>query len=169
MREKLRIGLIVKPHGVRGEVKVYPLTDEPQKFSRLKKATVDGKEFALNSVKVGTDAVYVSFCGVPDRNAAELLRGKYVEMDRADDDPAEEFSYYVSDIVGSTVILDNGETVGKVTDVTSAKTDIFTVVTENGKTVRFPFLKSLIISFDEKEKVLKLFAARFKEVAFYED
>ena len=169
MQENFRIGLIVKPHGVKGEVKVISLTDDSEKFRRIKRVMIDGRNYGITSVKTSNDAVYLSFDGIADRNAAEFLRGKYIEINRADEEPLEEFSYYVSDMLSSVIVLTDGETLGKIIDVTSAKTDVFTVKTDFGKTVRFPFLKSLIISFDAEKKILKLDAKRFSEVALYED
>ena len=169
MEDTFKIGLITKPHGIKGELRVTPLTDDPARFKRLKTVIVDGKYYGVCGATVASDAVYLSLSGVTDRNAAELFRGKFLLVERKDAVPTEEFSYFVSDIIGCAVVTEKGETLCKVIDVTNAKTDYFTAVTEKGETVRFPFLRDLLVKVDITAKIITVKEKRFGEVCVYEN
>ena len=169
MEDTFKIGLITKPHGIKGELRVTPLTDDPARFKRLKNVIIDGKYYGVSGATVASDAVYLSLSGVTDRNAAELFRGKFLLVERKDAVPTEEFSYFVSDIIGSKVVTESGETLCTVTDVTSAKTDYFTAKTEKGETIRFPFLRDLLVKVDISAKVITVNEKRFGEICVYEN
>ena len=166
MEKFLKIGLIVKPRGIKGEVKIEPLTDDKGRFNALKEVYIDGSAVKVEKAVV-SDGVYIKFFGVNDRNSAELLRGKFVFVSRENAVPLDKDSFFIADLLGSTVFTEN-EKIGCLTDITSAKTDIFTVKTENGKILRFPFLKDLIIKIDVMNKEIFLKEKRLAEVSVYE-
>lgn len=169
MQEFLTIGVITKPQGIKGEVKVRPLTDDPTRFKKLKEVIVDGKSVKVLSARVILDGVLLLLDGVFDRNGAELLRGKELKVKRQNAVDLKEDNYFIVDILGSKVITDENRTVGEVIDVTSAKTDIFTVKCIDGKIMRFPFLKTLLISVDVENKTILVSEKRLGEVSVYED
>jgi 16S rRNA processing protein RimM len=169
MVERLRVGLIVKPQGVRGEVKVQPLTDDINRFKKLNKVFIDGVQNKVGGVKIADGFCILSILGVTDRNDAELLRGKYIEVERADADELPKDRYFITDIIGCRVVFEDDKELGEVTEVTSAKTDIFTLKTVSNKVVRFPFLKDLLVSVDVEQKVIKILRKRYLEVCCYED
>lgn len=169
MEDTLKIGLITKPHGVKGEMKVTPLTDDILRFKRLKSVIIDGVSFKIASVKIATDAVYLSVIGVESRDSAESFRGKFLRVKREDAEPLEEFSYYIADIIGCRVVTDGGDEICMITEVTPAKTDIFTGKTKDGKTVRFPFLRDYLINVDTVNGTITVNGKRFSEVCLYED
>ena len=82
---RMDIGRILKPQGIRGEVKVDPLTDDSSRFCVLKSVSVGNELKRIQSVRLSESDkfVYIKFVGVDDRNAAELLRGRFVSVDRA--------------------------------------------------------------------------------------
>ena len=80
----LIIGKIVKAQGIKGEVKIIPITDDVLRFNKLKKATVKGQEMTVESSRVQNDCAYVKFKGVDTRNDAELLQNEYVSVARED-------------------------------------------------------------------------------------
>ena len=145
MNDTFKIGLITKPHGIRGELKVTPLTDDPARFKRLKNVIIDGKNYGVLGATVMADAVFLSLVGVTDRTAAEFFRGKFLLVERKDAEPTGEFSYYISDIIGSKV------------------------VTEKGETVRFPFLRDFLVGVDVAAKTITVKEKRFGEVCVYEN
>ena len=169
MREKFKVGLIVKPQGVKGEIKVQPLTDDILRFKKLKNVFINGVSHKVINVKIADGFCILLLSGVTDRDTAELFRGKYLEVKRENALPLPEGRYFIADIIGCKVLFDDGTQLGEVIDVTSAKTDIFTVKTVSNKTVRFPFLKELTISIDVQEKVIVLLRKRYLEVCCYED
>ena len=169
MEDTFKIGLISRPHGVRGELKINSLTDDPLLFKKLKKVIIDGVVYGVTGVRLGADAVYLSLSGVADRNSAENFRGKFLCVSRADEEPLDEFTYYVADVIGSDVVTETGEYICTVTDVTSAKTDVFTGKTKDGITVRFPFLRVFLIKVDTVSKKIVVNEKRFSEVSLYEN
>ncbi len=169
MQEFLKIGLIVKPQGIRGEVKVQPLTDDASRFYDLKQVFIDNTTFKVLNARVGDGCVYLALNGVADRNAAELLRGKFLTVDRQNAIRPKEGTYFIVDIIGCKVLTDTGIDVGVVFEVTEAKTDIFTLKTPDGKILRFPFLKDLVENVDVDKKIITVKEKRLGEVSVYED
>ncbi len=169
MQEKFRVGLIVKPQGVKGEVKVQPLTDDISRFKKLNNVFIDGVSYKVINVKIADGFCILLLSGVTDRDTAEFFRGKYLEVERKNALPLPEGRYFIADIIGCKIIFDDGTPLGEVIDVISAKTDIFTVKTVSNKTVRFPFLKDLTLSINVQEKVIVLQKKRYLEVCCYED
>ena len=169
MNDTFKVGLITKPHGIRGEMRVTPLTDDSARFKRLKNVIIDGANYKVSGVKVGDGAVFISLFGIEDRTSAESFRGKFLLVKREDAEPLEEFSFFIADIIGCKVVTESGRELCTVIDVTSAKTDIFTAKTADGKTVRFPFLKDLLKSVDVSAKTITVKEQRFGEISLYED
>lgn len=169
MVETLRIGLIVKPQGVKGELKIQPLTDDINRFRKLKSVIIDEKTYPVTKVTVGGGVVFLSILGVNDRDMAEAYRGKFICVDRENAVPLKKDNYFIVDILGCKIITDLGEEVGEVIDVSSSRTDVFTVKCKNDKIMRFPFLKDLLVSVDVACKKIIVKANRLSEVSCYED
>lgn len=169
MDERLIIGEILKPQGIIGEIKVKPYVDDEKRFYDLKRVFIAGVEYSVLRARV-SDAVYLILKGVSDRNTAELLRGKFLEVEREDAVELPEGNYFVVDVLGSSLVTDEDTVIGTVIDInTSARKDIYTVKCVNGKIMRFPLLKDLLISIDVANKKVKVFAKRLGEVSVYED
>ena len=168
MENTLKIGIIVKPQGIKGELKVMPLTDDINRFKNLKEVIIDDKNYRVLRAVIGGDAVIICLSGIADRNQAETFRGKFLRVTRENAIPLEEGRYFVVDIIGCSLFAEE-ELVGEVVEVTSARTDIFTVKTASGKIMRFPFLKDLIIKVDIESKTIVVKKKRLDEVSCYED
>ena len=169
MKEYITIGQIVRAAGIRGEVKVKPLTDDPNRFKQLKTVYVESKPYRIEALRFDTDFVYLRFAGVSDRNAAETLKDKYIEIDRVNSVPLEEGSYFIADVIGCKLYTSDGTAVGAVTEVNQyGAADVFTA--SNGfKTVRFPFLKKMIVKVDVENGVIIVDKKIFDEVSVYDD
>lgn len=168
MLEKLRIGLIVKPQGVRGEVKVVPLTDNPNRFKKLKKVFIDNVEYDVLSSKIAVDSVILSLSGISDRNLAETFRNKFLEVDRKNAVPLDDGKFFVADLIGLKVVDLKGENFGKIVDIIENKTDIISI-DNGGKIGYFPFLKALEFTVDFEKGSFIVNGERLKEVLVYED
>ncbi len=168
MFDTLKIGLIVKPQGVKGEVKVQPLTDDISRFKQLKTALIDGKSFTVERVTLAGNAVFLAFSGIYDRDIAESLRGKFISVERENAVKLPKDNYFIADIIGCKLFAEQ-ELVGEISDVFSSRTDVFTVKLVNGKIMRFPFLKELLLSVDVADRKIIVKAKRLGEVACYED
>lgn len=161
----LIIGKILKAQGIKGEIKVMPLTDDADRFFSLKKAYVDDIERAVESVRVVNDFAYIKFINTDTRNDAELLAGKYISVDRADAVKLPENTWFITDIIGCAVFVED-TSLGTLVDVMqNSKVDVYVVSDKNGKEVLFPALKDLIISVDIENKKMVLDKKRFGEVA----
>ena len=169
MEKLFKIGLIVKPQGIKGELKVQPLTDDITRFKNLKEVLIDDKNYRVGCAKIGGNTVFLSLFGVNDRNTAETFRGKYLCVQRENAVPLEEGRYFISDIIGCQVITDNNLVIGEITDVFSSRTDVLTVKCQDGRIMRFPFLKDLVKSVDVENQKFVVFTKRLSEVSCYED
>ena len=169
MEELIKIGLIVKPQGIKGQLKVTPYTDDINRFKKIKQVVIENQTYRVTNVIVGGGFLLLSLLGVEDRNLAETLRNKYVCVYKKDLPPIKKDTYFIIDVIGCKILTDLGEEIGTVTDVTSARTDIFTVNTCDGRVMRFPFLKDLVINVDIPSKTITLSAKRLGEVSCYEN
>ncbi len=168
MQDILKIGLIVKPQGIKGEVKIQPLTDDISRFKKLKKVLIDQQTFVVERVTIGGNTVFLALSGINDRDVAESLRGKFICVERQDAVKLPKDNYFIVDIIGCKLFVES-QIIGEVVDVTSSRTDVFTVKCEDGRTMRFPFLKDLLINVDIENKEINVKAKRLSEVACYED
>lgn len=169
MEERLKVGLIVKPQGIKGELKVQPLTDDISRFKKLKQVIIDDKNYKVTSATIGGGVVFLSLFGVNDRDLAETLRGKFLFVERKDAVPLEEGRYFIADLIGCEVVIEDGEKIGVIKDIFSSRTDVITVACDNGKIMRFPFLKDLVVSVDVYQKKFIVKRQRLSEVSCYED
>ena len=169
MENLLKVGLIVKPQGIKGELKVQPLTDDINRFKKLKEVIIDGKNYRVTSAIIAGNAVLLSIFGIIDRDTAETFRGKFICVDREHAVPLEEGRYFIADIIGCTLKTDHDSLVGEIVDVISANTDIFTVKCTDGVIMRFPFLKDAIVNIDTENKLIVVKAKRLSEISCYEN
>lgn len=170
MKERLIVGEVLKPQGIAGGLKVRPYVDDVRRFGQLKRVYAEDTAYKVVKAQIGADAVILYLAGVADRNAAELFRGKFLEVDREDAAPLEEGRYYIADVLGCRAVTDEGEELGTVEDIQSKPyADVYTLKTADGKRIVFPLLKDVLQSIDVKEGVLTVRANRFSEVALYEN
>ncbi len=164
MEKTLTVGIILKPQGIRGEVKVKPFTDCAEDFRAFKRIFLDGEEYKVLSVRTGGGCAYLGLRGVPDRNAAELLRNKEIVVLREEAPEPEAGTYYIADLLGSGIYTEEGELLGTLADVRQAATDIYTLA-QGEKEVLFPAAKGVITAVSVEEKKITVDKKRFFEVA----
>ncbi len=169
MIEKINVGFILKPQGVKGELKVEPLTDDVNRFKALKKVFIDQKPYKVAHARISSGVAFLCLEGITDRNTAELFRNKYIVIDREDAVELKENSYFVADLVGSLCFFEDGKEFGEVIEIIPNRTDIFTVKTTNGKTARFPFLLDVVVNVNVESGKITLNEKRLMEVCLYED
>ena len=167
--EKLACFLVVKPQGIKGELKAKILADNIDSVKSIKKLYDDnGKQYDVIKVKDAFGGfAFLSIKNVVTRNDAETFRNVifYAEkssINKGDND------YFISDIIGLKVMVESEE-LGVVTDVISSSVDMFEVLLSNGKKAYFPFLNSLEIKFDFESKTLYVEKEKLDGVIFYED
>ncbi len=121
MEDLLRVGVIANTHGIRGEVKVFPTTDEKERFKDLKKVILDmGKEqkvLEIQSVRFFKNLVILKFKGIDNINDIEMYKGKDLLVTREDAVPLEEGEYFIADLLDLDVYSDEDEKIGVLYDV----------------------------------------------------
>ena len=173
MQDYLLIGEITKPQGVRGELKLRPITCDPGRFDGLKTAYIkdeDGyRPISISVRKADTDAVYLRMEGVETRNDAELMRGTALYIDRAHAVELDEDSTFLCDLIGLRGVLTDGGEIGKLTEVMQpGGNDVYVFKGEKGE-VLVPALKSVVVKVDLDEGTMLLDSARMAEVAVYDE
>ena len=147
------IGQIVAPHGVRGDVRIYPDTDFPKRFLKMKYGYINGKKYEVESARLHKRVVLMKFVGVDDRNAAELLVKKDLQVPREDLEPLKKGQHYIYDILGSAVYDLQDHELGKLTDVLrTGSNDVYVVTADDGRETLLAAIPDVIKSIDEGEK-----------------
>ncbi len=146
------VGIVLKPHGLKGELKVKPLTDDPARFDRLERVYVkqaDGyKEFPIASTRYHKGFVYLKLSGVDSVEAASTLRNQYFWIPRSEAIALPEGSYFIGDLVGSSVKTIQGDLLGTLTDVIqTGSNDVYVVKGKKGE-VLIPALKEVVKDID---------------------
>lgn len=164
---RLVIGEVLKPQGIRGELKVKTFTDAPEDVKAFGTVYIEDKPYKILSFRVGNDgAAYMGLRGIPDRNAAELFRGKKLEGDRDDAPELEEGQYYIVDIIGLSCETEEGEILGVVKDVKNLSSDIYTIE-KAGKQILFPAVKGVVKKVDLENQKLIVDKKIFDEIAVF--
>lgn len=145
--EYFNIGEIINTHGVRGELKIMPLTDDINRFKQLKYVLIDNIERKVVSVKFQKDKVIIKVDGIDSMNEAMKYRGKYLKIHRKDAVPLEKDTYFISDLEKCDVFDTNGNKLGKVYEVIkTGSNDVYWVKGE--KEVLIPALKDIVENID---------------------
>ena len=159
----LRVGVITTTHGVRGEVKVFPTTDEPARFKKLKKAYLDlGRELlpvTIEGVKFFKQMVIVKFKEINDMDKAATYRNKDILIDREDAMPLAENEFYICDLIGLKVITDEGEELGVLSEVLqTGANDVFEITLPNKETALIPYIEDCVkeISLEEGKVIVHI-------------
>lgn len=167
MDDKLLIGTVTKPQGIKGEVKIKFYSDSAYSLSKVRSVYIDGKVYKVLNIRSNGDELFMALKGIADRNEAETLRNKDLYALR-DEILKEEDSFFVVDILGCVVLTSEGETIGEIKDITTGKTDIY-YVEKDGKRASFPFIKQLKPVFDIENKKITVDGEKLKEVILYEN
>lgn len=163
--DRLVIGEVLKPQGIRGELKVKTYTDAPEDVKAFGTVYIEDKPYKILSFRVGNDgAAYMGLRGIPDRNAAELFRGKKLEGNRADAPELEEGQYYIVDVIGLSCETEEGEVLGVVKDVKNLSSDVYTIE-KAGKQILFPAVKGVVKKVDLENQKLIVDKKIFDEIA----
>jgi len=156
MEDLLRVGVIANTHGIRGEVKVFPTTDEKERFKDLKKVILDmGKEqkvLEIQSVRFFKNLVILKFKGIDNINDIEMYKGKDLLVTREDAVPLEEGEYFIADLLDLDVYSDEDEKIGILYDVMqTGANDVYVVKTEEGKEILLPAIDECILDINLEE------------------
>ena len=161
MEQYLRVGVISSTHGIRGEVKVYPTTDDPERFRELKKVILDAKggqrTLEIQGVKFCKNQVILKFRGLDNINDVEKYKGTDLLIPREDAVPLEENENFIADLIDMEVVTDAGERLGILTDVIqTGANDVYVVKTSQEKEILLPAIRDCILEVDVEEKRMRV-------------
>lgn len=156
MEELLKVGVITSTHGVRGEVKVFPTTDDVKRFKKLKEVVLDtGREklnLEIEGVKFFKQMVILKFKGIDNINDVEKYRQKSLYVHRKDAVKLSRDEYFIADLIGIRVYGEDGEEIGILKDVMSTgANDVYIVASGSGeeeKEILIPAIRQCILNVD---------------------
>ena len=160
MEQIFQVGIISSTHGVRGEVKVFPTTDDVKRFKKLKEVLLDtGKEtltLEIEGVKFFKQFAILKFKGYDNIDDIVKYRGKSLFVTRENAVKLQKDEYFIADLIGLKVVNEDGSFTGVLKDVMeTGANDVYIVEGEDGKEVLIPAIKDCILQVDfEKEQVL---------------
>lgn len=157
MEELLQVGVITSTHGVRGEVKVFPTTDDVNRFKKLKKVILDtGREqltLEIQSVKFFKQFVILKFRGIDSLNDVERYRRCTLWVERKDAVPLKEDEFFIADLIGMEVSTDEGIYFGTLSDVIeTGANDVYVIRTEAHGEVLIPAIKECVLNIDVEKR-----------------
>lgn len=158
----MQVGIITSTHGVRGEVKVYPTTDDPRRFRRLKEVVLDtGKEkmnLEIEGVKFFKQFVILKFKGLDNINDIEKYRQKSLYVTRKNAVRLQRDEYFIADLIGLKVQDEDGKELGTVKDVIeTGANDVYEVEMADGKSLLLPAIKQCILNVDVENGTMQVY------------
>ena len=151
MRDFLRVGQITNTHGVRGEVKVLPLTDDMRRFDDLEYVYIKGKKVNIENVKYLKDKVILKLEGIDSMNDAEKLKPTYVEIKRDQAIELSEDTYFITDLLECVVVDTEDFEYGTIKEVIKTpNNDVYWV--RGKKEILVPVLKDIVLEINIEEK-----------------
>lgn len=162
MDDYLRVGVISSTHGLKGEVKVFPTTDDLERFRSLKHCVLDtGKEYLeleVEGVKFFKKFAILKFQGIDQIEQAEKYKGKDLLVTREHAVELKEGEFFIADLLGFEVAEENGTLVGKLTNVLqTGANDVFEVTTPEGKELLLPYIEDCVKKIDEEQKKITVY------------
>ena len=153
MENILQVGIISSTHGIRGEVKVFPTTDDVNRFKKLKEVLLDtGKEtlpLTIEGVKFFKQFVILKFKGIDNINDIEKYKGRDLWIPREEAQELDEDEYYIADLLGMKVLLEDGSEFGTLKNVMeTGANDVYIVDSVEHGEVLLPAIKECILDVD---------------------
>lgn len=166
MEEYLQVGVITSPHGVHGEVRVYPTTDDAKRFSKLKECILETKKgretLHVRSVKYQKNMVILGFKEFNSMNEVETLRQCPLYVDRKHAVKLEKDEYFIADLIGLDVISDVTDSegnmiAGKLTDVIqTGANDVYEISLEDDRSFLLPAIADCVLNVNLKKNAIKI-------------
>ena len=156
------IGKITTTHGLKGTVKVLPMTEDKERFYELDQVMAElagGKQKLLTITEINPfkEGFLIDFKEIGDVNAAQMLRGAFLQIPRSQALELAEGEYYIFEIIGASVITEEGEHLGELTDVIeTGANDVYEVTTPDGKEILIPVIPDCVLDVNTEKKVVKV-------------
>lgn len=146
--ERVEIGKIVAIHGLKGYIKVLPWTDDADIFTKVKQLELEnGESYKINDMKLIKNCVALKLKGIDTPERALELKNQMLYIKRTQLPKLPEGSYYIRDLIGLRVVLENGDELGAIEEVLqTGSNDVYLVRTKEGKQLCIPVIKDVILS-----------------------
>ena len=161
MEDMFRVGVIANTHGIRGEVKVYPTTDDVTRYKKLKEVLLDtGKEYKtleIASTRFFKNLVIVKFKGIDNINDIERYKRCPLLVERKDAVELEEDEYFIADMIGIEVVTEDDKPFGTLKDVMeTGANDVYVIDTDEHGEVLVPAIRECILDVDIENQKMKI-------------
>ncbi len=160
-----RVGIVASVHGLKGEVKVYPTGDDPERFrlyeevmlARENEPEENWKSYRVEQVKSSNKLMILKLQGVSTPEEARLLLKKEIYVPREMGVPLEEGEYYVADLIGCRVLDEQGEELGMLKDVLrTGANDVYVCGTPSGKEMLLPVIPDCVLEKKPEEGFVRV-------------
>ncbi len=161
MENLLKVGVITSTHGLKGEVKVFPTTDDAKRFKKLKEVLLDtGKEkivLSIEQVKFFKQLVILKFKGIDDIGDVQKYRGKDLFVTRENAVKLKKGEYFIADLIGVNVVSEDGALKGILKDVMqTGANDVYVIELSDGRELLLPAIKECVLAVDLDENTMKI-------------
>lgn len=161
MEERFQVGVITSTHGVHGEVKVYPTTDDAKRFKRLKEVILDtGREeltLEIESVKFFKQFVILKFRGIDNINDVEKYRQKSLYVTRKNAVRLNKDEYFIADLIGLKVFDEEEQEIGVLKEVLeTGANDVYEITMTDGRDLLVPAIKECILKVDVENGFMQI-------------
>jgi len=155
----ISVGRIARPHGIRGEVKVTPLTDWPEKYEEFRSVYLEledknGEWVDIEKARIQGSRVILKLSGIDDRTHAETIRGYNLKVREETCSALPDGSYRISHLIGLGVNTTSGEQLGTIVDVMRMPSQDVYIIDAGGKEILIPAVKKFIKQVDVQNKVM---------------
>ncbi len=166
--EYLTVGEVIKAQGIRGELKVRSLTDNSARFKKLKIVYMGNRPYRILSVRISDGFVFLYLENCDTRDKALEFVGQELKIDRVNAVELGDGEYFIADLIGCALKDENGADLGVIKDISGyGAADVITAV-KDGKELRFPFLKRIVVEIDTAKKIFTVDGKKFSEVCVYD-
>ncbi|WP_129597309.1 ribosome maturation factor RimM [Anaerophilus nitritogenes] len=161
MVKLFKVGQIVNVQGIRGEIRVYPLTDYKERFEELEFVYIDDsdKKFYIDHVKYKNNLVILKLRGIDDRNEAQKYKTRYLMIDEEDRRDLPEDTYYISDLIGIKVYTQDEVFIGNIKNIIqNTAQDVYEIedVKNPKKTILIPAVGEFVKEVDIEKRIMTI-------------
>ena len=161
MEDKLQVGILSSTHGVHGEMKVFPTTDDAKRFKKLKNVLLDSGngfiDLTIEGVKFFKQFVILKFKDYDSINDIEKYKGRSIYVTRENAVKLNAGEYFIADLIGMEVVDEEGDRIGELTDVIeTGANDVYVIKRGEGEELLLPAIKQCILSVDTDSGIMKV-------------
>ena len=161
MENLLKVGVISSTHGLKGEVKVFPTTDDVKRFKKLKEVVLDAGDekilLQIEQVKFFKQFVILKFKGIDDIGDVEKYRGKDLLVTRENAVKLEKDEYFIADLIGVSVVSEDGALEGTLKDVIrTGANDVYVIELNDGRELLLPAIRECVLTVNLDENLMKI-------------